>query len=83
MNNRYLDILLLKRSPFAMPNQFFFGLKFCKKKDEEQGWVRKKEEGSRQVREYLKLEDVRCLDKLRPYLLLTDGSAIEAMEIAL
>jgi hypothetical protein len=82
VNNRYPDILLLERSPFEVPNQFLFELKFCKKKDGKQGWQRKREEGIRQVQEYLELEDVRCLDKLRAYLLLTDGAEIEAVEVA-
>ncbi|MCI5132421.1 MAG: hypothetical protein D3904_13120 [Candidatus Electrothrix sp. EH2] len=81
VNKHYPDILLLERSPFEVPNQFLFELKFCKKKDGEQGWERKREEGIRQVQEYLELEDVRSLDKLRAYLLLTDGSEIEAVVV--
>ena len=81
INNRYPDILLLERSPFTMPNQFLIELKFSKKKDGKKGWDQKKEEGIKQVLEYLELEDVRCLDKLRAYLLLTDGSKIEAVEL--
>jgi len=81
VNMRYPDILLLERSPFAVPNQFLFELKFCKKKDGLQGWQQKKEEGIRQVRGYLELEDLRCLDKLRAYLLLTDGTEIEAIPV--
>ncbi|RWX52193.1 PD-(D/E)XK nuclease superfamily protein [Candidatus Electrothrix marina] len=79
VNNRYPDILLLERSPFEVPNQFLFELKFCKKKDGKKGWEQKKEEGVRQVLEYLELKDVRCLDKLKAYLLLTDGTKIEAV----
>lgn len=51
VNNRYPDILLLERSPFAVPNQFLFKLKFCKKKDGERGWKKKKDEGIKQVQE--------------------------------
>ncbi len=83
MNKRYPDILLLERSPFEVPNQFLFELKFSKKKDGKQGWEQKREEGTRQVQEYLALDGVRCLPKLRAYLLLTDGSEIEATEVAL
>ncbi len=82
VNNRYPDILLLERSPFAMPNQFLFELKFSKKKDEKKGWEQKKEEGIRQVQEYLTLEDVSALPKLRSYLLLTDGSEIKAVAVS-
>ncbi|MDU9050204.1 MAG: AAA family ATPase [Candidatus Electrothrix sp. Rat3] len=81
VNNRYPDILLLERSPFELPNQFLFELKFCKKKDGKKGWEQKREEGVRQVQGYLELEDVRCLDKLRAYLLLTDGCEIEAIAV--
>lgn len=83
MNKHYPDILLLERSPFAVPNQFLFELKYCKKKDGAQGWQQKQEEGIRQVRGYPELEDVRCLDKLRAYLLLTDGTEIETVEVTL
>ena len=81
VNNRYPDILLLERSPFEVPNQFLFELKYCKKRDGAQRRQQKKEEGIRQVQEYLELEDVRCPDKLRAYLLLTDGSEVEAVEL--
>ena len=81
VTKHYPDILLLERSPFEVPNQFLFELKYCKKKDGAQDWRRKREEGIRQVQEYLELEDVRCLDKLRAYLLLTDGTEIEAIPV--
>lgn len=81
MNNRYPNILLLERSPFEVQNQFLFELKFSKKKDGKRGWEQKKEEGIRQVQEYLELEDVRCLDKLRAYLLLTDGTEVETVGV--
>jgi hypothetical protein len=81
VNKRYPDILLLERSPFEVPNQFLFELKYCKKKDGEQGWQRKREQGVKQVQEYLDLEDVRSMPKLRAYLLVTDGSKVEAVEV--
>uniref|UniRef100_UPI004056F1AA AAA family ATPase n=1 Tax=Candidatus Electrothrix sp. TaxID=2170559 RepID=UPI004056F1AA len=81
VNNRYPDILLLERSPFEVPNQFLFELKFCKKKDGERGWQLKREEGIKQVQGYLELEDVSVLPKLKAYLLLTDGTEIEAVEV--
>ncbi|WP_446008418.1 AAA family ATPase [Candidatus Electrothrix sp.] len=81
VNNRYPDILLLERSLFEVPNQFLFELKFCKKKDGERGWQLKREEGIKQVQGYLELEDVSVLPKLKAYLLLTDGTEIEAVEV--
>lgn len=82
VNNRYPDILLLERSPVEVPNQFLLELKFSKKKDGEQGWQRKKEEGIRQVQRYLELEDVSALPKLMAYLLVTDGTKIEAVAVS-
>ncbi len=81
INNRYPDIMLLERNPFKVEHQFLFELKYSKKKEGGQGWVKKKEEGVRQVREYLHLEEVKRLSKLRAYLLLTDGSEMEAVVV--
>ncbi len=77
VNNRYPDVMLLERNPFKVNHQFLFELKYRKKKDGEQGRRKKKEEGIQQIREYLCLEDIRSLPKLRSYLLLTDGSEVE------
>jgi hypothetical protein len=81
VNNRYPDIMLLERNPFKVDHQFLFELKFSKKKDGEQGRKEKREQGIKQVREYLHLEDIRRLPKLRSYLLLTDGSTVEAIAV--
>ena len=62
-------------------NQFLFELKFSKKKEGEKGWNEKKERGVGQVREYLRLEDIQRLPKLRSYLLLTDGGRMEAVVV--
>lgn len=58
-----------------------FELKFSKKKDGEQGREKKKEEGMQQIREYLCLEEIQRLPKLRSYLLLTDGSEMEIIAV--
>lgn len=81
INNRYPDIMLLERNPFQVEHQFLFELKFSKKKEGEKGRNEKKEQGIGQVREYLRLEDIQGLPKLRSYLLLTDGSRIEAVAV--
>jgi hypothetical protein len=81
INNRYPDIMLLERNPFKVEHQFLFELKYSKKKDGEKGWREKKEQGVRQIREYLGLEDILCLPKLKSYLLLTNGSDVEAIAV--
>ena len=81
INNRYPDIMLLERNPFQVEHQFLFELKFSKKKEGERGWKEKKEQGVGQVREYLRLEDIQRLPKLRSYLLLTDGAKMEAVAV--
>lgn len=73
--------MLLERNPFQVEHQFLFELKFCKKKEGERGWKEKKEQGVGQVREYLRLEDIQGLPRLRSYLLLTDGARMEAVAV--
>lgn len=41
----------------------------------------KKREGIQQVREYLQLEDIQNMKKLKAFLLLTDGSVVETVAI--
>ena len=81
VNKRYPDILLLERNPTKVKYQFLFELKYCKKKDGARGWQAKKEEGVRQVEEYLRLEEIQGLAQLKAYLLLTDGSALEVFAV--
>uniref|UniRef100_UPI00405693B0 AAA family ATPase n=1 Tax=Candidatus Electrothrix sp. TaxID=2170559 RepID=UPI00405693B0 len=81
VNNRYPDILLLERNPIEVQYQFLFELKYSKKKDGEKGMAEKRAEGVEQIREYQELADIRRLPKLKSYLLLTDGSEIEAVEV--
>ncbi len=81
INNRYPDILLLERNPFKVKHQFLFELKYSKKKDGERGLRKKRVEGMKQVQEYLLLNSIRDLHGLRAYLLLTNGSQIEAVAV--
>ncbi len=81
VNNRYPDIMLLERNPFKVNHQFLFELKYSKKSDGAKGWQDKKAEGIKQVQEYLQLEDIRETPKLRPYLLLTNGSEVEVVSV--
>jgi hypothetical protein len=81
VNNRYPDILLLERNPIEVRYQFLFELKYSKKKEGKRGMEEKRAEGIEQVRAYGQLAEIRKLPKLKSYLLLTDGSAIEAVEV--
>ncbi|MCI5124908.1 MAG: AAA family ATPase, partial [Candidatus Electrothrix sp. AR5] len=56
-------------------------LKFSKKKDGEKGMEAKRVEGIEQIRGYQELADVSRLPKLQSYLLLTDGTEIEAVAV--
>ncbi|WP_446011820.1 AAA family ATPase [Candidatus Electrothrix sp.] len=82
VNNRYPDILLLERQPIEVRYQFLFELKFSKKKDGEKGMEKKRAEGVKQIRGYQELDDIKRLPKLQSYLLLTDGTEIEAVAVA-
>ncbi|MCI5223961.1 MAG: AAA family ATPase [Candidatus Electrothrix sp. AR4] len=81
VNNRYPDILLLERKPIAVRYQFLFELKYSKKKDGEKGMEAKRAEGVAQIRGYQELADIKRLPKLQSYLLLTDGTEIEAVAV--
>ncbi|MCI5163731.1 MAG: AAA family ATPase, partial [Candidatus Electrothrix sp. AX5] len=81
VNNRYPDILLLERNPIEVRYQFLFELKYSKKKEGRRGMEEKRAEGIEQVGAYQELAEIRKLPKLKSYLLLTDGSAIEAVEV--
>ncbi|WLE99151.1 MAG: AAA family ATPase [Candidatus Electrothrix communis] len=81
VNNRYPDILLLERNPIEVRYQFLFELKYSKKKDGAKGLEEKRAEGIAQIRGYQELADIRGLPKLQSYLLLTDGTEIEAVAV--
>ena len=81
VNNRYPDILLLERNPIEVRYQFLFELKYSKKKDGAKGLAEKREEGIAQIRGYQELADISSLPKLQSYLLLTDGTEIEAVAV--
>ncbi|MCI5150289.1 MAG: AAA family ATPase, partial [Candidatus Electrothrix sp. MAN1_4] len=78
---RYPDVLLLERNPIEVRYQFLFELKYSKKKEGAKGLEAKRAEGIDQIREYQELAEIRQLPKLKSYLLLTDGTEIEAIEV--
>ncbi|MCI5150014.1 MAG: AAA family ATPase, partial [Candidatus Electrothrix sp. MAN1_4] len=61
--------------------QFLFELKYSKKKDGAKGLEDKRAEGIKQIKEYQRLADIQQISALKSYLLLTDGSGIEAVAI--
>ena len=81
VNNRYPDILLLERNPIEVRYQFLFELKYSKKKEGEKGLEAKRAEGIEQINTYQQLAEIRKLSKLKSYLLLTNGTEIEATEV--
>ena len=81
VNNRYPDILLLERNPIKVNHQFLFELKYSKKKDGKRGMDEKRAEGIKQIKEYQQLADIRDMVNLKSYLLLTNGSEIEAVAV--
>ena len=81
INNRYPDILLLERNPVKVAYQFLFELKYSKKSKGKQGWQDKKAEGVKQVHEYLQLKDIQEMAQLKSYVLVTDGTDVESVEV--
>ncbi|MCI5163774.1 MAG: AAA family ATPase, partial [Candidatus Electrothrix sp. AX5] len=61
--------------------QFLFELKFSKKKDGQKGLEAKRIEGINQIKGYHALEDIKRLSKLQSYVLLTDGTEMEAVAV--
>ena len=78
-NHKYPDIMLLQRSPFDVNFQYLLELKFCKKKD--QDWQQKKQQGIAQIHGYLKLPDIKPLENLKSYLIISDGERLEMLEV--
>jgi hypothetical protein len=81
MNHRYPDILLLERSPYAVPHQHLIELKYAKKSEGIKGWQAKLEEGITQVQGYLQLPEITVLAKLSAWVLLTDSEKIEVVKV--
>ncbi|QTR46841.1 AAA family ATPase [Thiothrix litoralis] len=81
MNHRYPDILLLERSPYAVPHQHLIELKYAKKSEGVKGWEAKREEGITQVQGYLQLPEIAALPKLSAWVLLTDSEQLDVVKI--
>lgn len=79
INQKYPDILLLERSPYAIKYEHLIELKYCKKVERQKQssiWRDKLQEGIEQVRGYLQLPDLKERAKLSAWVMLTDGETI-------
>ena len=65
-NRKYPDILLIGRDE-RVPNNYLFELKWMKSKD---NYNVVKKEGINQLKEYLELDKIKSIPKLRSYLLI-------------
>ena len=84
VNQKYPDILLLERSPYAIKHEHLIELKFCKKTDRHKNpmtWDNKLQEGIAQVQGYLQLPDIQPRSKLSAWVMLTDGEAVIVQRI--
>ncbi len=77
LNNKYPDILLIGRD-IKVPNNYLFELKWKKEKDNYQTIKR---DGIKQVKNYLKLDKVKSIPKLRSFLLIGSKDGVEFVEI--
>lgn len=79
INQKYPDILLLERSPYAIKHEHLIELKFCKKSERKKQpklWQDKLNSGIKQVQGYLQLPDIKERTKLSAWVMLTDGNEV-------
>ncbi|MFK5987080.1 MAG: AAA family ATPase, partial [Pseudomonadota bacterium] len=81
VNKKYPDIMLLQRNPFEVNYQYLFELKFCKKKNND--WEQNKKEGIEQIQGYLKLDDIKRLENLKSYLIISNGDELDMVLVKL
>ena len=82
-NHKYPDIMLLKQEPFKTTFQFLFELKWAKKSITGD-WKAKRKEGIEQIKGYLKLKDIKEIEKISPlfsYLIIANGEKVEILEV--
>ncbi len=77
LNNKYPDILLIGRDN-KVPNNYLFELKWKKEKDNYQTIEK---DGIKQVRDYLKLDKIKSIPKLRSFLLIGSKDGVEFVEV--
>lgn len=72
-NRKYPDILLIGQDE-RVPNNYLFELKWAKSKD---NYETKRQEGINQVKEYLELESIQAIPKLKSFVLLGSKNGVE------
>ena len=77
LDNKYPDILLVGRDE-KVPNNYLFELKWKKVKD---NYETIKKEGIKEVRDYLKLDKVKSIPKLRSFLVMGSKDGVEFLEV--
>lgn len=77
LDNKYPDILLIGRDD-KVPNNYLLELKWVKQKDD---YKKLKQKGIEQVEEYLELDKVKSIPKLRSFLLLGSKDGVEFLEL--
>ena len=77
INNKYPDILLIGRDE-KVPNNYLFELKWRRKEDSLE-YIKK--EGIKQVKEYLELDKIKAIDKLKSYLIIGSCDGVEFLEV--
>ena len=78
-NNRYPDVLLLRRDE-KVPFNYLFELKWKKQKD---NYETIKNEGIKQVKSYLELDSIKNIPDLKSFLLIGSHKGVEFLEVPL
>lgn len=84
INQKYPDILLLERSPYAIKHEHLIELKFCKQSERHKNpnvWEEKLRQGIEQVQGYLQLPDLKERPKLSAWVMLTDGEEVQVTRV--
>ena len=76
-NRRYPDILLIGRDK-KVPTNYLFELKWVKSRED---YSAKRKEGITQVEEYLKMDTIQAIPKLKAYLLIGSKDGVEFLEV--
>ncbi len=76
-DRKYPDILLIGRD-IRVPNNYLFELKWAKSKD---NYKAKKNEGIKEVKEYLELDKIKGISKLRAFALIGSKDGVEFVEV--
>jgi len=79
-NRKYPDIMLLERSPFKVNFQFLLEIKYYKKSQPQEKAL-KIQEGVEQVKGYLELDDIKELENLKAYVIVSDGFEVEVVGV--